>query len=251
MTVTRVPELSVVMPVYNEADSVAAVVRSWVGTLDALQIEYEFLLYDDGSRDRTHAVLDALAADIPRLVVKRHANRGHGPTILRGYAEAEGAWIFQTDSDDEMPSDPFVELWTRRAEYDLLLGCRQNRRAPLGRRLITRGSRAIVRLLFGGRLWDVNTPYRLVRKSVVAGMLARIPDNTFAPNVLMSGLAVRDRLRIYQCRVPHHSRRTGTGSIAGLRQWKTALRCAAQTAGVALRARVPSTTAVAIGRGTD
>lgn len=230
-------ELSVVMPVYNEAGAVGPVVRSWMTELDRLKIDYELLVYDDGSRDGTADVLRDIARDEPRLVVKQHANMGHGPTISRGYREAAGEWVFQIDSDDEMTPASFEELWTRRADYDLVLGCRKDRHSRLARRLISAGSRAVVAILFGQGLWDVNTPYRLIRRSALATMLPSIPERAFAPNVIMAGLAVRDRLRIHQTWVPHQPRRVGTGSIVGWRQWKAAFRSTLETAAVALTTR--------------
>ena len=182
-------------------------------------------------------MLRRTATGKPRVVVKHHANIGHGPTISRGYREATGEWVFQVDSDDEMSPSAFEQLWTRREAYDLLLGCRQARNATAARRIISVGSRAVVRLLFGKGLWDVNTPYRLIRRTALAAMLTRIPARAFAPNVIMAGLAVRDGLRVCQIGVPHQSRRAGTVSIAGWRQWRTALRCAIETASVARHER--------------
>jgi hypothetical protein len=159
--------------------------------------------------------------------------------------------VFQVDSDDEMSPPAFEQLWTRRSAYDLLLGCRQDRSSAAARRIISFGSRAIVRLLFGKGLWDVNTPYRLIRRTALGAMLTRIPARAFAPNVIMSGLAVRDGLRVYQVRIPHQVRRAGTASIAGWRQWRTALRCAIETASVARRERAAGRRAVSVGRGDD
>ena len=130
----------------------------------------------------------------------------------------------------------FERLWTRRAAYDLLLGCRQDRNATAARRIISFGSRAVVRLLFGKGLWDVNTPYRLIRRSALAAMLTRIPARAFAPNVIMAGLAVRDRLRVYQIRASSPGA-AGNRLDSGWRQWRTALRCATETASVARRER--------------
>jgi len=245
------PELSVVMPVYNEADAVEPVVRAWVEELDRLTICYEFLVYDDGSRDQTADVLRRIANERSQIVVKSHGNMGHGPTIRKGYREATGDWVFQIDSDDEISPSAFEQLWTRRADYDLLLGCRQGRQATIARRIISFGSRSVVRLLFGRGLWDVNTPYRLVRRSALTAMLPGIPARAFAPNVIMAGLAVRDRLRVYQIWVPHQQRRVGTGSIVGWRQWRTALRCAIETASAALGGRASAQRTVLTRHGDD
>ena len=235
---TQSPALTVVMPVYNEEGAIRDVVRSWAAELDRLGIDYEMRVYDDGSRDRSAAVLEELSNEIPRLLVTRHANRGHGPTILRGYREARGEWVFQTDSDGEMEPDSFARLWQRRDDYDFLFGIRAGRVWTAPRWVMTRGSRLAVRLLFGGGVADVNTPYRLMRRERLVELLAGLPDDLFAPNVILSGLAVRAGLRIFQTDAPHQGRRTGTASIAGVRKMiRPATRSLRQTIAIARGAR--------------
>ncbi len=225
------------MPVYNEGAVIAVVVTSWIRELERLGIDYEFLAYDDGSRDETGRILEQLAAQQPGLVATQKANSGHGPTILRGYREARGEWVFQVDSDDEMGPEHFAELWNQREDYDLLIGRRQHRDSPFARRLITAMSRATVWTLYGHTVTDVNAPYRLIRRSSLAAILSMIPADTFAPNLIISGLAARSRLRVRETWVPHRGRRTGTVSIVKWRLWKAAARAFGQTVGIALRAR--------------
>ena len=228
------PELTVVMPVYNEEKLIEGVVSDWQCELRRFSIRYELVLYNDGSTDKTKAVLEQLAERSPELVVKTHSNRGHGPTILRGYSEAKGDWILQMDSDGEMDPAEFQQLWSAREKYDLILGCRQNRKESVLRRLISWTSRATVRVLFGQGIADVNTPFRLIRRTSLARILNRIPQDTFAPNVIMSGLAIRNNWRILQCWVPHKGRQGGGGSLVGMRVWKGALRSFFQTVKAAL-----------------
>ncbi|OGL17275.1 MAG: hypothetical protein A3F92_02250 [Candidatus Rokubacteria bacterium RIFCSPLOWO2_12_FULL_71_22] len=234
----RTPDLSVVMPVYNEAGVIARVVRAWTAALDRLDVDYELRLYDDGSRDGTGAILERLAQDLPRLVVTRQPNSGHGPTILRGYGEARGTWVFQVDSDDEMGPEHFARLWENREHHDLLLGRREARHSPLVRRVITGASRLTVWALFGRAVGDVNAPYRLFRRSCLAPMLRRIPRDTFAPNVILSGLAARDGLRVLEVGVPHRGRSTGRVSLVRWRLWRAAARSFRQTVAVALHERL-------------
>jgi dolichol-phosphate mannosyltransferase len=233
----RRPELSIVMPVYNEEAVIAEVVTAWILELERLGIDYEFLVYDDGSGDETGRILERLAWQQRGLMVTRKANSGHGPTILRGYREAIGEWVFQVDSDDEMGPEHFADLWKQRDDYDLLIGRRQHRNSPLARRFITAMSRAAVWTVFGSAVTDVNAPYRLIRRSSLVAILSMIPDDTFAPNVIISGLAARSGLRVREVLVPHRGRRTGTGSIARWRLWQAAVRAFGQTVGVALRVR--------------
>jgi len=235
------PELTVVMPAHNEEGAIPEAVATWAATLDALGIDYELRVYDDGSTDKTGAVLGELANRFPRIVVTSHANRGHGPTILRGYAEARGDWVFQTDSDGEMPASAFEALWARRHAYDFLLGYRVGPRANATRQLVTTVARLAVAALFRARLRDVNTPYRLMRRPWLQSAVSRVPPDLFAPNVVLAGLAARERLRIYEHPVPYHSRQGGPVRLIRGRLWRAAFRSLAQTAAVAFgRGQNPS-----------
>ena len=229
--------LTLVMPAYNEEATIGDVVVGWDDALGALDVPYELRIYDDGSRDATGPLLERVARERPRVVAVRQANAGHGPTILRGYHEARGEWVFQVDSDDEMRPEAFPALWSRRDGADLVLGYRTGRSAPIGRRIITAIAGSTVRLLFGRRVHDVNTPFRLYRRSALTRLLAMVPAETFAPNVILTGLALRAGLRVVEVPVPHHIRRAGTSSIVRWRLWRAAARSFAQTLGAAWRAR--------------
>lgn len=229
-------ELIVVMPVYNEADCIAGVVRSWSDTLCSLGINAEILVLNDGSKDETAAALSAFNGN-PRVRVINKANSGHGPTILEGYrdAVARAQWVFQIDSDDEMRPDAFANFWRRRAKYDAIFGIRAARQQDKARRMLSAGSRLAVKLLFGRGVRDVNVPYRLMRADKLAPIVAAIPPDTFAPNILISGVLGRNRRRITNLPVLHENRKTGTGSLTNSKVWKVAARSLGQT----LRFRMP------------
>lgn len=215
-------KLCVVMPVYNEQDAIGGVLEKWDVALKALDIDYEIRPYNDGSRDRSLAVMRETAARLgERICVKDKPNGGHGNTILTGYREAAADgfdWIFQIDSDDEMGPEKFGELWARRNDYDFLVGIRDGRVQALPRKVISFVSRCCVKTFYGRKtIWDVNTPYRLMRTSAFKDIYAQISLTTFAPNVIISGMVARKRFRFFETRVPQHDRTTGEVSI---RKWK-------------------------------
>ena len=214
--------LCVVMPVYNEQDAIGRVLEKWDATLRSLGVDYEIRPYNDGSRDNSLAVMKKIADNGKgRIKVKDKTNGGHGNTILTGYREASHDgfdWIFQVDSDDEMGPEKFNDLWARRNEYDYLVGIRDGRRQALPRKIVSFVSRCCVRIFYGRRtVWDVNTPYRMMRTSEFMDVYQQIPLTTFAPNVIISGMVARKKLRYYEIRVPQHDRTTGEVSI---KKWK-------------------------------
>ena len=223
------------MPVYNEEECITAVVTGWRDELYRLDIDFVMIVINDGSKDGTQKKLEPFSSD-DRIIVIEKENSGHGPTILRGYnlAVDQAEWVFQTDSDDEMSPGSFHELWGRRKDFDALFGCRTKRVQGFSRKFITATSRGIVRVLFGMGVKDVNTPYRLLRGTVLKNILVKIPHDTFAPNVIISGLLSALGARIYNHPVRHKCRRSGTVSIVNLRLWLASIKSFRQTITVAL-----------------
>ncbi len=213
-------DLTVVMPVYNEAEAIGGVLNKWKQMLDTLRIRYRICAYNDGSKDNTGVILERITSECNGEILGiTKTNSGHGPTILQGYREAvkESEWVFQIDSDDEMGPEAFPQLWAQRDNYDFLVGQRDGRKQPLPRKVISFVSRLCVRLFYGKGIWDVNTPYRLMRAAVFERFYNAIPEDTFAPNVILSGLAARHHLRMLEIPVPQHDRTTGEVSI---KKWK-------------------------------
>jgi dolichol-phosphate mannosyltransferase len=217
-------ELAMVMPVYNEEACIDHVVSSWYQELLGLNINFVMLVLNDGSRDGTESKLAQFAGNDHIKIINKK-NSGHGPTILQGYHMGVdlAEWIFQTDSDDEMKPEHFKELWNRRKDYDALFGFRQGREQSFSRSFISFVSRQTVGIIFGKGVLDVNTPYRLVRSTLLKKIIKQIPDDSFAPNVMISGALAKGSVRIYNHPVPHEGRRTGSASIVRWKLWKSSM----------------------------
>lgn len=227
----------VVMPVYNEQAVIGKVLSKWDQALRNLKIDYVIRAYNDGSRDNSlKAMQDVVQARHLNVDVRDKPNGGHGDTILLGYREASSDgfdWIFQVDSDDEMGPEHFADLWNNRQDFDFLLGKRDSRQQTAARKLVSWGSRMCSRVFYGKGVWDVNSPYRLMRVSAFRSLFAALPSKTFAPNVILSGLAARHGLRCLEIPVPHQCRNTGEVSIAKWKLFKAAMKSFSQTAAVA------------------
>jgi glycosyltransferase involved in cell wall biosynthesis len=223
-------DVAVVMPVFNEAACIVEVIESWFAVLAKERLRFVLLVLNDGSTDATADALRRFHDD-NRVQIITKPNSGHGPTIVDGYRRgvAVAEWVFQVDSDGEIPADAFGSLWRERGGRVAVFGIRSHRKESAARWIITRASRLLVRLLFGPGVDDVNVPFRLMRTDVLDSILRQIPGDTFAPNVLIAGAVARDRLDAANVPVPHQGRRTGRESLIRLKLWKGAARSALQT----------------------
>ncbi|MFC1497331.1 glycosyltransferase family 2 protein [Verrucomicrobiota bacterium] len=217
-------DVTVVMPVCNEEECIAAVIDDWLEVLASCGCRYRLLVLNDGSSDNTADVLQPYEAN-PCVLVINKPNEGHGPTILRGYQSSvkAGIWVFQTDSDNEIAALEFRAIWAERNQYDFLYGQRRKRMQGIGRYLVSFVSRLLVSLLSLRRAGDVNVPFRLMRSEVLAGFLMQIPASTFAPNVAITGLFLKKRMRYKTFPVQYKSRQTGKVSIVHWKLFKSAI----------------------------
>lgn len=227
---SKLLDLAVVMPIYNEEACIVNVIKSWLSILNSLNINYCIIALNDGSTDNTEKVL-AIFEDNNSVDLINKNNSGHGPTILMGYKKAVeiAEWVFQCDSDDEMKADYFPFLWEKREDFDALFGTRRGRIQNLSRKVISACSRLTVRILYGKGVTDVNTAYRLISAKILKKIVTQIPDDVFAPNVIISGVICKAGMRIYEYPVPMEFRKTGSVSIVKWKLWKSAIKALFQT----------------------
>lgn len=224
-------ELALIMPVYNEEGAIKNVLEKWDKTLSDLHIDYKIFAYNDGSKDKTGEILKEISSEHENIIAINKENSGHGPTILKGYRDnaEEFEWIFQIDSDDEMKEDSFHKLWENRENYDFLIGIRDGREQVLSRKIISAVSRMCIRIFYGKGVWDVNSPYRLMKTAKFKDVYFKIPSDTFAPNVIISGYCARKHLKFYETPVPCGIRETGEVSIKHFKLLKAAAKSFLQT----------------------
>jgi len=211
----QIPELVVVVPVYNEESAIVGVLAEWREELARIIPHFQLLVINDGSKDGTLQALSSLAW--PELRIHTHANRGHGQSCLVGYLEAAriGApYVFQIDSDGQCDPAAFRSLWERRDQAPAVYGRRLTRDDGLSRRLVTRVLRWSLKLARRTRLNDTNVPYRLYRTSLVADAARQISADFDLANI---GLALRmEPLGFVE--VPIHFR-DRVGGHASVRYW--------------------------------
>ena len=189
------PELAVVIPVYNEQDSIQKVIWEWVPVLEESCQNFVILAIDDGSRDNSLAILYQLQSQIgPHLIVITRPNRGHGQTCLEGYHRAGklGArFVFQIDSDWQCDPRYFPAFWQVRNQALVISGIRTSRDDGWKRIVVTRTLRLMLLLAFKVDCPDANVPYRLMQTETIQNVILQIPDDFHLANVALAVLLRR------------------------------------------------------------
>jgi glycosyltransferase involved in cell wall biosynthesis len=202
------------MPVYNEAGVIADVVgelgRDVIARLDGAEV----VVVDDGSTDATPAVLDELASSHDWLtVIHAERNQGHGPSLRQAFDSSSGEWLFQMDSDGQQVAAELWDLWALREEADLVVGVRRGRSEGRHRDAVSALARTASRLAGGGRLRDVNVPFKLIRREVWEDLRGDIPAQPVAPSLLIAvGASVRG-WRVAEVEISHLPRRAGSSTV--------------------------------------
>jgi len=185
------PQLTLVMPALDEEAAIGATVRGLLDAFAAAAIELELIVVDNGSNDRTGAIVAALAADDPRLrLLRRESGHGYGGGILAGLALANGAWVGWINADGQIAPADVVRLAAvalREPRKALLKVRRVSRADGFERVVVTLGWNLLCNLLFPSlRSTDVNGSPKLVPRDWLTAHPLRSQDWFIDPELLLA-----------------------------------------------------------------
>jgi glycosyltransferase involved in cell wall biosynthesis len=213
----RLPSLSIFFPCHNEEGNVERVVRRALEAASALTDDFEVIVVDDGSRDRTGKIADRLASENPRVRVVHHPrNRGYGGALQSGFASAKKDYVFFSDGDGqfdlaELPQ--LVEL-IQGGECDLAIGYRIHRADPFIRSLNAKLYKTLIRLLFGLQVRDIDCAFKLIHRPVLEKVALESEGALVSAEFLIK--AKKAGFRIREAGVHHYPRQAGQQTGAKL-----------------------------------
>ena len=191
------PSISVVIPAYNEEARLGPTVRRVRDHLEARGGDFEILVVDDGSTDRTIAVAEeAAAGDVRVHVIAQPANRGKGAAVRAGMLAAAGERVLFSDADLATPIEELAKLEARMdAGADLVIASRalpdsdiRTRQHP-AREMMGRTFNVVVRTLLLGGIKDTQCGFKLFRREVARDLFGRATVDGFAFDVEILWLA--------------------------------------------------------------
>lgn len=201
------PDLSVVVPLYNEEDSVGALVAQLLEAVGGLNLRFELVLVDDGSSDGTAAMLRDLSQQVPQLVaVLLRRNYGQTAAMAAGFDASKGPVIVTMDGDlQNDPADIPLLLEELERGYDLVSGWRHQRQDnTISRLLPSLLANRLIASVTGVRLHDYGCSLKAYRREVVEHLNLYGELHRFLP-----ALAFIEGARIGEVQVNHHPRRFG------------------------------------------
>jgi glycosyltransferase involved in cell wall biosynthesis len=201
-------DLSVVVPLYNEEESLPHLVQQLTDALRPSAERFELVLVNDGSSDRTAEVLEQLSHKVPELVaVLLRKNYGQTAAMAAGFDVAQGDVIVSLDGDlQNDPADIPMLLAKLREGYDLVSGWRHQRQdAALQRKLPSRIANRLIGRVTGVKLHDYGCSLKAYRREVLSDMRLYGELHRFLP-----ALAFIEGARITEVKVNHRARQFGS-----------------------------------------
>jgi len=214
-------ELSVVVPLFNEEESVRPLYAAIVAGVAPLGVSFEIVFVDDGSRDGTARIADEIARADPRVcLVKFRRNYGQTPAMAAGIAEARGEIIVTMDGDLQNDPADIGELLARIEEgNDIVVGWRHDRQDKLWTRKVpSRIANALIAKVTGVPIRDNGCSLKAYRACLIKQIPLYSEMHRFIP--AMASIAGP---RIAEIRVRHHARRFGSSKYGLSRIYKVLL----------------------------
>ena len=199
------PEISIVVPIFNEEDSLVPLTSAITEALATLGVSYELLFVDDGSGDHTAQVLRDLAAKQPEVrVIRFRQNAGQSAALDAGFKAVRGPRVVTLDADLQNDPRDIPRLLEMLNDYDVVCGIRQDRQDTWLRRLSSKFANHLRRRVLHDDIVDVGCSLRAYRRHCLGSIKLYTGMHRFLPVLLQI-----EGFRIGQVPVCHHPRQHG------------------------------------------
>lgn len=199
------PHYSVIIPVFNEQDSLVPLMQGIRETLEPLGKGYEILFVDDGSKDRTPEILERLHLEDSRVgFLRLDDNYGQSTALWAGLRTARGRVMITLDGDLQNDPRDIPLLLEQLGKYQVATGWRQKRRDPWSKRISTRVANGVRNIFTMDDIRDSACGFKAFHRECLAAIVPFDGMHRFLPTLFRMG-----GFRVCEVPVPHHPRRHG------------------------------------------
>ncbi|EKE12517.1 MAG: glycosyltransferase [uncultured bacterium] len=212
---TKIEELSIFLPTYNEEGNIGTVIKRTIEAANLYANKWELIIVDDGSTDSTNKIASQIADSDPNIRVIRHEkNSGYGASLKTGFYNSKYSWIAFTDSDGQFDFAEIKKFIEKQKETgsDLVIGYYNKRRVSLTKKITSKIWEALVLVLFGLNVRDIDCGFKLISKKV----FNEIPKLESERGAFISSelliKAKKQGFKISEIPVTHYPRLKGAGT---------------------------------------
>ncbi len=211
------PEISVVVPAYNEVESLPPLFSELRVALEASARTWELIVVDDGSTDGTAAALEAESARDPRVVpLLLERNAGQSAALAAGLSRVRGAIVVTLDADLQNDPADLPELLAALEHADVVSGVRAQRNDDWVRRVSSKIANGVRRAVLGDPVTDIGCSFKAYRREVLEGLPMFVGVHRFLP-----ALCVFRGARFAEVPLNHRARAHGVSKYGvGNRLWR-------------------------------
>jgi len=165
-----IKELSVFFPAYNEEGNIEKTILSAQKILDKIAVDYEIIIIDDGSRDKTSSIIKKLTNKNKKIrLISHKTNQGYGSALRSGFYNSRFEWIFFSDSDGQFDFSEIIKFIKiqKKTNADLVIGTYIKRQVSFFRKINTFLWQKLMQILFGLKIKDIDCAFKLIRKKMI------------------------------------------------------------------------------------
>jgi len=202
-------DLSIVLPVYNERETIESVLKEWKKQLTKTDVSYQFIVCEDGSSDGTSELLRKIKDKYQLVLDQKETRRGYGGAVIDGIVRAKSKYILSIDSDGQCDPADFPTVWEMKKKADIIIGWRVNRADALQRKIFSGAFKTYFKLLFPTPIHDPSAPFVLYEKKKVMPYLEyyRYLKEGFWWGFIAA--AVKTRMSVVETPINHRLRANG------------------------------------------
>jgi dolichol-phosphate mannosyltransferase len=211
------PQLEILLPVHNEAESIEATIREIYGQLSS-RCKIQFIICEDGSKDNTQEVLTSLSQTIPMKLILSRERKGYSRAVRDGMRVLEAKYLLCLDSDGQCDPKDFWRFWEQRESFDIVLGWRVNRADNWMRKSMSRLFYLLYQAFYRTPVHDPSCPYMLASRQVIGELVDELGEMQQGFWWEFVARAHRRGYRIKELAVNHRLRAAGQTQVYRLRK---------------------------------
>jgi len=205
----KLSSLSIFFPAYYDENTVEPLTRACVETARSLTDDFEILIIDDHSPDKTGEIADRMAREFKEVRAIHHPrNKGVGEAMITGYAESKKDYVFYTDGDAQYDVRELPLLVEQAEHSDLVIGYRLKRAEGLRRTFTSRSFHMLIWFFFGIYFRDMDCSFKLIHQRVLKNIRFHTQSGLIDAEILIQ--ARKMKVPIVEVGVHHYNRQFGT-----------------------------------------